>query len=272
MARTPTRRRSPRSPRQTRTTRPRLHLVDAERRRCTRFHVGDSLVVTATGLKPVTAHRVILADRSGRLFTDSFITDARGTIPPTVVWPLMGLEDPRRTEPSRVEETVEWWGGRRITVAIVRGRTELARAALTLDRGLSRPLVVATDPQGYVRHGFEVGQQDRGWRSMPFHAGRRLASGWCRAAEHTRGRPRAAPSGQGGDPDVRPSGPGRFPLGRGHALRPTAGPRAAPAWHRRSDVCDTGGWCHFLHDARTSVASGGGRWPGASVLSVKIVK
>ena len=123
----------------------------------TTFQTGDSLVLNVRGLRPVTPHRVTVSDDDGPLFVDTLITNAAGEIEPTVVWPLLGIEDPRSTGPVRLEDALARWRGRRIQLALADGDARVGEATLNVEQELTRPVVVATDGAGFVRHGFEVG-------------------------------------------------------------------------------------------------------------------
>jgi hypothetical protein len=134
-----------------------VYLAGEDGRERSNFQAGESLTIKANGLRPITAHRVTVQDEKGKLFTDTLITNAVGEIEPTVIWPLIGIEDPRSKEPVRVEDAVARWGGRRIHLEITDGARPMAGAVFSIDESLDRPLVVATDKNGYVRHGFEIG-------------------------------------------------------------------------------------------------------------------
>jgi hypothetical protein len=120
------------------------------------FAVGESLTLHATGLRPATVHRVEVHDGGGELFTDQVISDAGGTIRPTVIWPLLGLEDPTSTEPVSVDEARHRWAGRRIRLVVRDGEDEVGGATMTIPDGPVR-LAVHVDDDGRVLNGFEVG-------------------------------------------------------------------------------------------------------------------
>lgn len=141
-------------------TRPVLQLSGDDDEPRTTFQPGESLTLRTAGLKPATAHRLTLRDDEGELFTDTLMTDARGGINTVVVWPLIGIEDPRSNKPVRVEEALERWGGRSIRLTLSEGRTVLGETAITIEKELRRPLVVSTDDDGFVRNGFEIGRGD----------------------------------------------------------------------------------------------------------------
>lgn len=122
----------------------------------TEIAVGESLVVNATGLRPATVHQVEVTDDEGPLFTDSVISDANGVIRPTVVWPLLGLEDPRSTEPATVDGALEKWIGRTVLVRLSDGEQVIGESRLSIPRE-APPLAVHISAAGQLLNGFEVG-------------------------------------------------------------------------------------------------------------------
>lgn len=126
----------------------------------TTFQAGESLTLQVKGVRPATVHRVTVSDDGGELFTDVLISDAYGVIQPTVIWPLLGLEDPREGGRLRVEEAHARWRGRRLRLTIHDGDRGVAELPVEVDGELSRPLAVSTDGEGFLLNGFEVGQHD----------------------------------------------------------------------------------------------------------------
>jgi hypothetical protein len=124
------------------------------------FAPGESLTLHVRGLSPLEPHTVTVSDGDGELFSTPLIADAHGAIPPTVLWPLMGIEDPRSTEPVTVAQARERWHGVEIELSVGDGKRPIATGRLRLDAGAAVPLVVGTDAEGLVRHGFEAGEHD----------------------------------------------------------------------------------------------------------------
>jgi hypothetical protein len=121
---------------------------------------GESLLVRARGLRPMATHTLTVADRHGELFRASLITDAEGRIPPTAVWPLVGVEDPRGSERVSVVKARQRWRGAELQLTLREGEHTMAVGEVRLATEASRPLVVATDANGYALHGFDVGEHD----------------------------------------------------------------------------------------------------------------
>jgi hypothetical protein len=126
----------------------------------TTFQPGESLTVQLRNLKPEAIHQVTVADGEGELFTTSVASDGRGEVEPTVLWPMMGIQDPRRKGRVRVEDALKRWHSRKIRVTVKYGERTVGERTITLDAGLAKPLVTGIDAEGFVLHGFEVGKQD----------------------------------------------------------------------------------------------------------------
>jgi hypothetical protein len=125
------------------------------------FQPGESLALHLRGSSPSTPHQVKVLDEDGReLFTDIVMSNRDGEIEPTVIWPLLGLEDPEGQAVIAIEEALERWHGRRLHLSIAAGDRIVGESDITLDSDLARPVVVSTDDQGAVRSGFEIGERD----------------------------------------------------------------------------------------------------------------
>ncbi len=138
-----------------------IRLLDPAGQPRTSFEIGEPLTLGADGLAPVTPYDAIVTDDRGeRLFASRLMTDAQGRLEPTVLWALMGLDDPRSDKALTVEEALKRWRGRKIRVE-VRSRDRLVGAAdATLGDRFDRPLVLATDQDGRPMNGFEAGTRD----------------------------------------------------------------------------------------------------------------
>jgi len=136
----------------------RLHADDGKER--STFQPGESLSLHLRGLAADTIHQVTVADAKGELFTTSVASDRHGEVIPTVIWPLMGIQDPRRRARVRVDEAVKRWHGKTIVVTVKQGDRIVATRTIKLDAGLALPIVTAVDREGFVQHGFEIGKQD----------------------------------------------------------------------------------------------------------------
>jgi hypothetical protein len=137
--------------------RPDLRVVGDDGESRTAFAPGESIALHVLGLQPVTPHHVTLADVDGELFTDCLITNVNGEIVPTVIWPMLAIDDPRGGERLSIEKARERWHGRKIGLRIRSGKDTVAETTVRVDATLARPLVLSTDEQGAVLNGFEVG-------------------------------------------------------------------------------------------------------------------
>jgi len=131
---------------------------------------GESLVVSAAGLRPATQHAVTIYDDSGEIMTQHIMTDRNGVIRDAVIWAQIGIDDPRDDERRPVEETRRRWYGRTIRVELRDGERLVTKSEFTTsDKG--RPLAVATDSEGLLLNGFQVGEHDARLTLMDFQQG-----------------------------------------------------------------------------------------------------
>lgn len=137
-----------------------LRLTDGEGQTRTDFQVGDSLTLSLDGLAPATAYDVSIRDATGPLFTSRLLTDAQGRIEPTVLWPLMGLDDPRGRERWTVDEAIQRWKGTRLRVEVSREGKVATALDADFGRTFDRPLLVSVDPEGRLLSGFVAGERD----------------------------------------------------------------------------------------------------------------
>jgi hypothetical protein len=135
-----------------------IHLVGDDDEPRDAFGAGESLTLHVQGLRPSTPHSVTVADPDGELFTDVLLTNGRGEIEPTVIWPLIGIEDPRGGEPLSLEEARAAWHGRELELTLREGERVAATTRLRIDADLARPLVLASDAEGRALSGFEIGE------------------------------------------------------------------------------------------------------------------
>lgn len=118
---------------------------------------GDALVLNAAGLRPSAPHSVAIHDEDGEVVTQVVLSDAAGEIRDTVIWPQIGLDDPRDREHLPVEEARKRWQGRRIRLLLADGEKVVGEADATLAASPA-PLAVATDEAGRLLNGFEAGE------------------------------------------------------------------------------------------------------------------
>ncbi|MET0646811.1 MAG: hypothetical protein ABW208_09340 [Pyrinomonadaceae bacterium] len=130
---------------------------DGERRE--EFEVGESLTIRAGGLRPSHAYDIETHLDGDALFTSRVITNLRGEIEPTVLWPQMGFDDPRSDALYTPDEARQRWKGKQLRLVIASGKERLAEQSFRIADAFTRPLVLATDREGRLLNGFEVGSQ-----------------------------------------------------------------------------------------------------------------
>jgi len=136
---------------------PFLRVVDHSGEQLEQLRPGETLAVHAAGLRPSTPHTVVVSDRQGELFTTTVMSDAAGVVDPTALWPMVGLEDPRSSEPVSLAEARKRWHGVEVEVAVHEGDKRVLHTVVHVGGEQRRPLVVGTDGKGFLLHGFEVG-------------------------------------------------------------------------------------------------------------------
>ena len=140
---------------------PEIRLVDETGGPRTDVDLGGSLLVGIGGLAPLRSYQLALSDDSGRLlFPIVLLSDQRGTIEPTDLWPQAGLNDPFAEEAPTVEEAIARWRGRRLRIELREGRRTLAQQEIPFADTFSRPLVVGTDEGGRLVNAVEAGRAE----------------------------------------------------------------------------------------------------------------
>ncbi len=125
---------------------------------------GEPLVVGVTGLRPMVAHRIRVSDaapgRAGvgrELFTAQLIADARGTIPDTVLWGQVGMDDPVTGKIWSVKEARTRWAGHKLSIEVLDGDRVVLKRTVTIAKVFARSLVLSIDAKGRPLNGFEIG-------------------------------------------------------------------------------------------------------------------
>ena len=134
---------------------------------------GESLVLRGAGLRPSALHTVTISDDDGEIMTQNVLSDRNGEIRDTVIWPQLGFDDPRDKEPLPVEETRKHWLGRTITLELRDGERLAGESRLTISKN-RRPVAVATDRDGLLLNGFEIGNSDARLTLLDFAEGEDL--------------------------------------------------------------------------------------------------
>ena len=137
-----------------------LHLIGDDGQAGVEFVPGESLSVQAQGLRPLARHTVSVADDQGELFATTLISDSVGDIPPTVIWPLIGIEDPMDAQPRPILKARQLWHGVDLELTLHEGQHTITKNRLRLNADRRRPLAIATDAKRRALHGFVVGEHE----------------------------------------------------------------------------------------------------------------
>jgi len=129
------------------------------------FSVGESLTIQAKGLRPGYAHRFALSTDEKTLFTSTLITNRYGEIEPTVLWPQMGLDDPNSDARFTPEEAAERWKGASCRLDVSMNKDKVSTSTFRIGDALRAPIVIASEEDGRLLNGFEVGTQPL-WLTM----------------------------------------------------------------------------------------------------------
>lgn len=121
---------------------------------------GESLRIHLRGLRPATPHSLAVAIDGKERFTDLMISDGKGAIEPTVLWPHIGLEDPDFERAMPIDEASRRWHGRNLEIVVRDGDRDVASLGVTIDAEMLRPILAAVDAEGALHPGFEIGKGD----------------------------------------------------------------------------------------------------------------
>jgi hypothetical protein len=123
------------------------------------FSVGESLIIKAKGLRPGYAHNFALTMNSKGLFTSRLMANRYGEIESTVLWPQMGLDDPNSERRFTPEEAAEKWNGKSIDLVISVAKETISRTTFRINNTFQSSTVIASEKNGKLLNGFEVGTQ-----------------------------------------------------------------------------------------------------------------
>jgi hypothetical protein len=129
------------------------------------FSAGESLTIQGRGFRPGYPHQFLLSMDGKALFTSTLMTDRRGEIEPTVLWPQMGLDDPASEERFTPEQAAERWNGASFTLDIQAGEETISTLIFRISASMRIPLVIVSEKDGRLLNGFEAGTQPL-WLTM----------------------------------------------------------------------------------------------------------
>jgi hypothetical protein len=153
-----------------------IHLLSEDGMSQERFEVGESLSINLRGLRPVTPYEILVSLSEKELFTSTLITNAKGDLEPTILWPQIGFDNPLTGEVYAIDEAVEKWKGETIIVSIGSRNEKVGSVKFSIDSGVKRPLVVSTDTKGRLVNGIEVEKEPIhiSLRNLPFSGAARI--------------------------------------------------------------------------------------------------
>lgn len=152
--------------------RPRIEAIDHNGHVAKEVETGDALVVRGDGLPPSTLFSVTLHD-DREIATQSIMSDREGMIGNAVLWPQVGIDDPRVAQQPPMQKAREQWHGRVIKIALRAKDRVVAETSVRVTSG-SRPLAIATDAKGQLLNGFEIGEHDVTLSLLNFENGTRI--------------------------------------------------------------------------------------------------
>lgn len=134
------------------------------------FEAGESLVFQARGLRPAHAYDIEISMAGKQLFTSRLLSNRRGEIEETVLWPQIGFDDPNSNARYTPDEAQQRWANKTLTLTLASAGKRIAQQNIRLAAALTRPLVLATEKNGRLLNGFEVGAQPLylTLRNLPF--------------------------------------------------------------------------------------------------------
>lgn len=140
------------------------------------FEIGDSLLITAKGLIPMQSYSIRLQVAEKELFTSRFITNTKGELESTVLWPQMGLDDPNSGARYTIDEAHRKWKGKTITLGLILDEKTIFKQEITIAEVFTQPIVLCTDRDGRMLNGFEVGSKSLyiTFKNLPFSGKTRI--------------------------------------------------------------------------------------------------
>ena len=141
------------------------------------LEAGDSLLIAATGLRPVRAYEIALSSAGKDLFVSRLLTNALGEIESTVLWPQLGMDDPQTGRCLTYAESRNRWQGSRLDVTVRVDGDTVVRRQVPLAKTFTRPFVMSTDREGRMLNGFEHGAQGLfvAMHNVPFRGAARIS-------------------------------------------------------------------------------------------------
>jgi hypothetical protein len=124
------------------------------------LEVGQSLALTATGLRPVSRHTVTLHVDAETYSTQELTSDQFGRLPLTIVAPQFGLAAAGGREPLTWQEAQRRWDGLQLVVEVHAGDACVARHKLAIRGSGRRPNGFVSDAEGHLRNAVNLGRDE----------------------------------------------------------------------------------------------------------------
>jgi hypothetical protein len=119
------------------------------------FEIGETVALRGTGFKPAVAYDIDVDLKSRAVFSSRLITDADGSVEPTVLWAQLGLDDPWSAVRYTVDEARERFAGHKLGIRVRRNGRSVARVDARISPEATRPLVLVADREGRPVNGLE---------------------------------------------------------------------------------------------------------------------
>lgn len=124
------------------------------------YDPGESLFVSVGGLEADTVHELTLSDGGAPLFTSTLLSNLDGEIERMMLWAQFGLSDPRNEQRFTLAQAQERWRGRTLKLQVKTRGKRVLEQSVRIAGTFTRPLILNTDPEGYVLNSFEAGRHD----------------------------------------------------------------------------------------------------------------
>lgn len=155
--------------------RPALSLVGDDDLPRDELAIGETIAFTATGLRPTTPHELEVRVGGREAFSVRLISDADGSIEPTVLWAQLGLDDPWSSAMYTLDEAIERFAGAIVQVRVTRSRRAIGRLRARITHETA-PILLVADREGRPLNGLDRDGPDAYalMANMPFEGDARV--------------------------------------------------------------------------------------------------
>lgn len=133
-----------------------VQLLDANHKTKEVFSVGESLVIAAEGLAPGKAHEIRMSVDGTFMFESRLMTNTKGQLEPTVIWPQMGLFALDSNELYTPEQAAANMEGKSVELEILMDRTVVSTARIRMGESAAEPVIISSTSSGRLLNGFEA--------------------------------------------------------------------------------------------------------------------